>query len=225
MSFYYRLHITYPGKYIYYIDIDPQQALQLKLKVKLREDLYMEKVNINNLFYKKNYKSPLGDIILVSDEHKIIGLYVGKHKYLKTIISEDIIEGENIPILQEGIGWLDDYFAGKQPDLSRLCLDPKGGEFRQEVWKLLLEIPYGEITTYGEIGKKLAKRMGKEKMSAQAVGGAVGHNPISIIIPCHRVVGSSGSLTGFSGGINIKIKLLELEGVDMSKLFVPKKPL
>ena len=102
-------------------------------------------------------------------------------------------------------------------------LAPIGGKFRQEVWGILCEIPYGEVITYGDIAKKVAAKMNKESMSSQAVGGAVGHNPISIMIPCHRVVGSNGSLTGYAGGIGIKVKLLELEGVDMTDFFVPQK--
>ena len=118
---------------------------------------------------------------------------------------------------------LDRYFAGEKPEISELPLAPIGGEFRQAVWKILCEIPYGQVTTYGEIAKKIAAQRNRKTMSAQAVGGAVGHNPISIIIPCHRVVGSNGSLTGYAGGIDLKIKLLEHEGVDLSKFFVPKK--
>lgn len=118
---------------------------------------------------------------------------------------------------------MEDYFAGKKPDLSRLSLAPIGGEFRQQVWRILTEIPYGELTTYGNIAKEVAKRMGKDRMSAQAVGGAVGHNPISIIIPCHRVIGSNKSLTGYAGGIEKKVDLLKHEGVDMTGLFIPKK--
>jgi methylated-DNA-[protein]-cysteine S-methyltransferase len=175
------------------------------------------------MYYFTNYKSPLGNIILASNEHSIIGLYVGDHKYIDDLLEKNIIENKNIAILQEGLAWLDDYFAGKQPDISRLSLAPEGGEFRQEVWKLLLEIPYGQVTTYGDIAKEVAKRLGKERMSAQAVGGAVGHNPISIIIPCHRVVGKNGSLTGYGGGIQAKVGLLEHEGVDMTGMFVPKK--
>lgn len=110
----------------------------------------------------------------------------------------------------------------QKPDIKELPLAPIGNEFRQAVWKILCEIPYGEVTTYGEIAKKIAKIMNKSAMSAQAVGGAVGKNPVSIIIPCHRVVGTNGSLTGYAGGIDIKVKLLEHEGADMSKMFVPK---
>ncbi|MDR1035154.1 MAG: methylated-DNA--[protein]-cysteine S-methyltransferase [Deltaproteobacteria bacterium] len=115
------------------------------------------------------------------------------------------------------------YFAGKRPSLSGLRLAPEGGEFRQSVWEILLAIPYGETVTYGWIARKLAAKRGLAAMSARAVGGAVGHNPISIIVPCHRVVGASGSLTGYAGGIGIKTKLLELEGVDMSAFHVPRR--
>lgn len=103
-----------------------------------------------------------------------------------------------------------------------MSLTPIGSDFRQKVWSLLCEIPYGEVITYGDIAKKMAVKMKRETMSSQAIGGAVGHNPISIIIPCHRVVGSNGSLTGYAGGIKTKIKLLELEGVEPSRFFIPK---
>ncbi|MCI9156887.1 MAG: methylated-DNA--[protein]-cysteine S-methyltransferase, partial [Lawsonibacter sp.] len=119
--------------------------------------------------------------------------------------------------------WLDRYFAGERPAISELPLAPIGSEFRKEVWQVLCEIPYGETTTYGEISQKIAARRGLERMSAQAVGGAVGHNPISIIVPCHRVVGSNGSLTGYAGGLQKKIKLLTHEGVDMERFFVPQR--
>ena len=107
--------------------------------------------------------------------------------------------------------WLDRYFAKENPSIKEIPLAPIGGEFRQKVWKILCEIPYGQTITYGEIAKRIAKQMNKEKMSAQAVGNAVGHNPISIIIPCHRVIGKNGSLTGYAGGIERKKMLLELE--------------
>lgn len=118
-------------------------------------------------------------------------------------------------------GWII-YFAGKEPDFTP-PLHPIGSEFRCAVWKLLLQIPYGSTATYGDIAKEIAKNMGLEKMSAQAVGGAVGHNEISIIIPCHRVVGTNGSLTGYAGGLDKKIRLLKLEHADMSRMFIPKK--
>jgi methylated-DNA-[protein]-cysteine S-methyltransferase len=128
-----------------------------------------------------------------------------------------MMEKNDMPIFDAAKQWLDRYFAGGKPGISELPLAPIGGAFRQGVWGILCEIPYGGVMTYGEIAKRLGC------MSSQAVGGAVGHNPISIIIPCHRVVGAGGSLTGYAGGIQTKITLLELEGVDMSRLFVPGK--
>ena len=118
--------------------------------------------------------------------------------------------------------WLDVYFSGREPDFTP-PLHPVGSPFRRAVWELLLQIPYGQTTTYGALAQQLAAKQGKTRMSAQAVGGAVGHNEISIIIPCHRVVGTSGSLTGYAGGIEKKVRLLQLEHVDMSRFFVPTK--
>ena len=118
--------------------------------------------------------------------------------------------------------WLDVYFSGEEPKFTP-PLHPDGSTFRQAVWKILLQIPYGQTITYGEIARKMAEMKNVSRMSAQAVGGAVGHNEISIIIPCHRVIGTNGSLTGYAGGIDRKLSLLELEHADMSYLFVPKK--
>lgn len=175
------------------------------------------------MYYGTHYHSPVGDIYLAGDEKNIIGLWIDEQKYINNTMPKDIVQKADVPVLQKGVQWLDDYFAGKKPEISSLSLAPSGGEFKQVVWKILMEIPYGQLTTYGSIAKEAARRMGKEKMSAQAVGGAVGHNPISIIIPCHRVVGANGSLTGYAGGIDKKIKLLTHEGVDITKLTVPKK--
>ena len=108
--------------------------------------------------------------------------------------------------------WLERYFSGEKPSPEELPLRPEGTDFQQMVWRELLHIPYGQVTTYGSLAKAVAKKMGRETMSAQAVGQAVGHNPISIIIPCHRVMGTDGSLTGYAGGLDRKIRLLELEG-------------
>ncbi len=130
---------------------------------------------------------------------------------------------DNHQVLNKVKAWLDDYFAGLKPPVSSLPLAPIGGEFRQRVWKILLEIPYGGLRTYGGIAKEIAAEMGRSSMSSQAVGNAVGHNPISIIIPCHRVVGSNGSLTGYAGGIEKKLMLLRHEGADINSLFIPKK--
>ncbi|MCQ2383121.1 MAG: methylated-DNA--[protein]-cysteine S-methyltransferase [Clostridia bacterium] len=140
-----------------------------------------------------------------------MGAWIEGQKYFfNKIEQKDLVCKENEE-LRKAKAWLDDYFAGKKPELTRLKLAPKGSEFAMAVWKVLREIPYGETTTYGEIAKKIAEQKGLKRMSAQAVGGAVGHNPISIIVPCHRVVGSNGSLTGYAGGIEIKAKLLAHE--------------
>lgn len=177
------------------------------------------------MYYSVIYKSPIGDMLIACDgaQKHIVGLWIEGQKYfLGTLPEEPVMQGD-IPILRKASNWLDAYFAGKRPEISELPLAPQGSAFRQEVWKILCEIPYGSVTTYGEIAKKMAAQMGRETMSAQAVGGAVAHNPISVIIPCHRVVGTGGSLTGYAGGIDKKIKLLEHERVDTSAFSVPEK--
>lgn len=173
--------------------------------------------------YKTDYASPIGNIMLASDGKNIIGAWIDGQKYFAQSIKSELIETDDLEIFELTKIWLDRYFAGEQPDISELPLAPQGNDFRQEVWEILKSIPYGEVITYGDIAKQIARRHGKQKMSAQAVGGTVGHNPISVIIPCHRVVGAGGNLTGYAGGINLKIKLLQHEGVDTSEFFVPKK--
>lgn len=175
------------------------------------------------MYYRTTYPSPVGIITLASDGSSLVGAWNEGQKYHGATIPEDVIEHGDMPIFDTVKKWLDKYFAGEKPDISELPLCPIGSGFRQEVWSILCEIPYGEVITYGDIAKKIAAKMNKESMSSQAVGGAVGHNPISIIIPCHRVVGSNGSLTGYAGGVHTKVKLLELEGADMSGLFVPTR--
>ncbi len=175
------------------------------------------------MYYTSYYNSPVGRLLLASDGASLTGLWVENQKYYADTIAENIQEQDELPIFIKTRDWLDRYFSGKKPKISELKLAPKGGEFRQAVWKILCEIPYGEVFTYGGIARMIAQKTGRAAMSAQAVGGAVGHNPISIIIPCHRVVGSNGSLTGYAGGLDVKIKLLTFEGVDMSGLFRPQK--
>ncbi len=175
------------------------------------------------MLYTATYPSPVGKITLASDGDSIIGLWIEGQKYYGSTLSEKSIMREDIPVLVSAKKWLDRYFAGERPLIEELPLSMNGGKFRQSVWRLLCQIPYGEVVTYGDIARKMAVIMQKPGMSAQAVGGAVSHNPISIIIPCHRVVGTNGSLTGYAGGIDVKIKLLTLEGVDMKKLYIPKK--
>lgn len=173
------------------------------------------------MIYTSNYKSPIGNLLIASKENKLVGLWIENQKYYLSNFKDKIIETENLEILVKTKKWLDRYFKGEKPDISELEINPIGSEFRKSVWEILKNIPYGEVITYNDIAKELAKQKGIKKMSAQAVGGAVGHNPISIIIPCHRVVGSNGSLTGYAGGIKKKIYLLEHEKVNMDKLFVP----
>ena len=175
------------------------------------------------MYYSTTYESPLGLITLACDGYNLNGLWLERHRYHGDSLLQQVTEKDDILIFDAAKKWLDKYFSGEKPDISELQLAPIGGDFRQGVWSILCEIPYGEVVTYGSIAKKMAVKMNKEKMASQAVGGAVGHNPISIIIPCHRVVGANGSLTGYGGGISKKVKLLELEGVDMSNLFVPRR--
>ena len=166
--------------------------------------------------YIHYYQSPLGEIILTSDGKSLTGLSYDFPKMLLPYFIE-----KPLPIFTETDRWLDIYFSGKNPDFTpKLHLKVTG--FRKMVWDILLTIPFGQTITYGEIASRIAKQRGIPRMSAQAVGGAVGHNPIALIIPCHRVVGANGSLTGYAGGIDKKEQLLRLEQVDMSRLFIPK---
>ena len=159
------------------------------------------------------YTSPLGRIMLMSDGRSLTGLWFIGQKYFAATSSDKVIEKNDLPVFEEARSWLDRYFKGDKPQISELILEPQGSSFRQSVWEILCEIPYGEVVTYGSIGQRIAKKLGKKTMSAQAIGGAIGHNPISIIIPCHRVIGTNGSLTGYAGGVDKKLKLLEHEGV------------
>ena len=171
--------------------------------------------------YTSQYKSPLGNILLAADEIGLTGLWFEGRNTLPCIWTKSIRK-KDLPVLQEAKRWLDIYFAGKEPNF-KLPLHFTGTPFQNEVWEILYAIPYGQTKTYGEIAQILAGKKGLAKMSAQAVGGAVGHNEISIIVPCHRVVGASGSLTGYAGGINKKIELLKLEGAWREGFFVPQK--
>ena len=177
------------------------------------------------MVYITTYNSILGKLLLASKNNKLIGVWIENQKYYLGDLKnskEDIKVKDNEEILVKTKKWLDRYFNGEKPDICELDILLSGSFFRKEVLKILCTIPYGSTMTYEEISKKVAKKLGKEKMSAQAVGGAVGHNPISIIIPCHRVVGKNGSLTGYAGGIDNKLKLLEHENVDISKFYIPK---
>lgn len=167
------------------------------------------------------YDSPLGGITEASDGKFLIGLWFDGQKYFADTLDSDY-EEKRLPIFEQTDRWLDIYFSGRKPDFTP-PLSMKTTAFRKAVWKIMLKIPYGHTMTYGEIADKIVKQQSRARMSAQAVGGAVAHNPVSLIIPCHRVVGTNGSLTGYAGGIDKKVKLLTLEQADMSSVFVPKK--
>lgn len=170
--------------------------------------------------YLTTCSSPAGPLLLASDGENLTGLWFQGQKYFAATLGDDTQTQDELPVFLQTRAWLEAYFAkGPLPDLPPLS--PRGSSFRQAVWKLLLEIPYGGLTTYGTLAETLRSR--GVPAAPQAVGGAVGHNPISILIPCHRVVGSSGSLTGYAGGIGKKQFLLELEGADVNGLFVPRR--
>lgn len=170
-----------------------------------------------------HYESPVGRLVLAEKDSALIGLWIQGQKYFFSSLRGQTQECDASPVLVQVKRWLDRYFMGKMPSAGELPLAPAGSEFRREVWSLLCEIPYGETVSYGELSQKIAAGRGLKQMSAQAVGGAVSHNPISIIIPCHRVIGSSGSLTGYAGGLQKKIQLLTHEGVDTNRFFIPRK--
>ena len=161
--------------------------------------------------FKYYYNSPLGVITLHADDEALLGVWLGDDRLEDNVESiEDIEANKHI---NDTVCWLDEYFAGKAPDFVP-TIKLQGSLFRKTVSQILLEIPYGELTTYGKIAHELEVRLGKERMSAQAVGGAVGSNEFSIIVPCHRVVGKDGKLTGYAGGLDKKVYLLRHEGVD-----------
>ncbi len=158
----------------------------------------------------------MGPLLLAADEQGLTGLWFEGQKHWPDKLFADSIEGE-MPIFDETRRWLDIYFSGQEPDFWP-PLAPQGTAFQQSVWRLLTAIPYGHTTTYAALAKTLAAQMGRESMSAQAVGQAVGRNPISVLIPCHRVIGSNGRLTGYAGGLERKLALLRLEGLDAGPL-------
>lgn len=164
--------------------------------------------------YIHHYESPLGGMTAASDGEALTGLWFDGQKYFGNGLDPDH-EEKMLPVFEQTCHWLDLYFSGEKPDFTP-PLSMKTTPFRRAVWEILLTIPYGHTMTYGEIAAKIAEQKGMPGMSAQAVGGAVGHNAISLIIPCHRVVGANGSLTGYAGGLDKKQKLLALEHADVS---------
>ena len=162
------------------------------------------------MYYTTQYASPIGALTLACDGERLAGLWIEGQMYFGALPQPPVPQ-DGLPVFHTARRWLDRYFAGEQPDPNELPLAPVGGEFRQKVWQKLLAIPYGQVTTYGTIAKEL-------DASPRAVGGAVGRNPISILIPCHRVIGAGRRLTGYAGGLDKKIWLLAHEGVDTSRL-------
>lgn len=173
------------------------------------------------MYYTFDYISPLGGIIMASDGQSLTGLWFDGQKYFAGNLPEEHVKRQ-LPVFMQAAEWLDVYFSGKAPNFTPPLSMEGISPFRKRVWEIMLEIPFGQVSTYGQIAKRIAVETGK-KVSAQAVGGAVGHNSISLIIPCHRVVGTNGSITGYAGGIDKKLALLKMEGVDVSGLFVPRK--
>ena len=168
--------------------------------------------------FTQRYDSPMGGILLAADEIGLTGVWFDGQKYFARGLPNERAE-QNTPVLSAARHWLDVYFTGREPDFMP-PLNPVGSGFQRAVWELLLQIPYGQTTTYGALAQKLAQQQGLAHMSAQAVGGAVGRNKISILIPCHRVVGTGGRLTGYAGGVDRKAGLLELEH---SGLCIPRR--
>ena len=175
------------------------------------------------MLYSAYRPTPLGRILLAGDGERLTGLWFEGQKYFAASAGEPMTEKSDLPLFRLAGSWLDEYFHGQNPAIADLPLAPRGSVFRRAVWDILREIPYGELTTYGAIAARLAVRTGRKSMSAQAVGGAVGHNPLSVIVPCHRVVGAGGSLTGYAGGVQKKLWLLKHEGAPVERLTLPTR--
>lgn len=183
------------------------------------------------MHYYSHYHSPLGPMTMASDGEHLTGLWFDGQKHDRATLDDHSVQDEGLPIFQETRRWLDAYFSGSAggpqpssqlPTAPALAVD--GSPFRRTVLEILRSIPPGRTMTYAQIAAQVTRRTGRERVSAQAVGGAVGRNPISLIIPCHRVVGSSGSLTGYASGIGNKRRLLEMEGADLSGMVMPGRP-
>lgn len=166
--------------------------------------------------YKANYPSPIGNLTLISDGTNLTHVILEKESYYQNI-KKEAKTNDNLEIFKQTKIWLDKYFNKEKPNIDDLKLKLEGTPFQIKVWNALKTISYGQTVTYGFVAQKI-----NSKTSARAVGGAIGHNPIPIVIPCHRVVGTDNNLTGFTGGIDVKIKLLKLEGLDITKYKIPK---
>lgn len=170
--------------------------------------------------YINKYKSMLGNIILLSDGKSLTGLWFEDQKYYKDGFNESYIE-KDLEVFKLTKEWLNIYFRGENPNF-KIPIKYEESKFREEIFKILEDIPYGQTTTYGDIAKIIARKRNMKIMSSQAVGSGIGHNPISIIIPCHRVLGKDNYIGGFASGIERKLKLLDLEGIDIEKIRIKK---
>lgn len=169
------------------------------------------------------YETPIiGKLILASDGESLVGCWFENDRFFGYGSDGTFERCNDLAVFEKTRNWLDRYFAGEKPTLQELPLAPRGSEFQLKVWNMLREIPYGQTVTYGDIAKRMAGESGR-RMSAQAVGGAVGRNPLCVIVPCHRVMGAKSNLTGFGGGLDVKVKLLEHEGINTCELVRPKK--
>ncbi len=164
----------------------------------------------------------LGELTVASDGEAIVGLWMEGQKYFASRLPQPFARNDSLPAFVQAHSWLDRYFAGKRPNPAELPLAPRGTAFQRRVWGILAQIPYGSLRTYADIADQIAREDGT-RCGARAVGAANGKNPLSIILPCHRVVGAHGSLTGYAGGIERKLWLLRHEGVDVGRLTVPRR--
>ncbi|MFV0381534.1 MAG: methylated-DNA--[protein]-cysteine S-methyltransferase [Breznakia sp.] len=166
------------------------------------------------MYYATHYRSPLGELSIACDEtHNLVGIWFKNQKYFGENMLKNAIIDDNLIVFTTVKKWLDAYFSGTNPSPIPISLKTIGTPFQQDVWKRLQNIPYGQITTYGDIAKQIAKNRNLSSMSAQAVGNAIAHNPIAILIPCHRVIAANHTLAGYAGGIEKKQALLTLENI------------
>ena len=172
------------------------------------------------MHYLSHYESPLGAMTMAGDGEHLTGLWFDGQKYDRSTIDDDAVLQPRLPVFMQTAQWLGAYFEGADPGFTP-PISIEGSDFRKMVTSIMLSIPFGATSTYARIAAEVARRTGRKQMSAQAVGGAVGHNPITLIVPCHRVLASDGSLRGYAGGVDRKERLLEMEGVNMSGLSTP----
>ncbi len=163
--------------------------------------------------YVYHYQSPLGGVTMASDGETLTGLWFDGQKYFAAGL-EDVLEEKRLPVFEETLHWLDVYFSGRSPGFLP-ALNPRGTAFQKAVWGVLASIPYGSTTTYGQIARQLKEKIKRPGILARAVGSAVSRNPVSLLIPCHRVIGADGRLHGYAGGTDKKLWLLKMENVQV----------